>query len=43
VVILPVAWVAGVGEQFHGVPQGETIKERQKLIAEIERRYGETN
>ncbi|MGQ0601953.1 MAG: amino acid permease, partial [Anaerolineales bacterium] len=39
VVILPIAWFAGVNKRFEGVPIGEKIQERQKLIAEIEARY----
>jgi hypothetical protein len=41
VIILPILWVAGINKSFEGVPQGEKIKERQKLIAEIEKKYGE--
>jgi len=39
VVILPIAWVAGVNKRFEGVPMGEKIVERQKMIAEIEAKY----
>ena len=41
-IVLPVAWVAGVNNTFEGVPTGEKIKERQKLIAEIEMRFDDT-
>ena len=41
VVILPIIWIAGVNNSFEGVPQGDKIKERQKMIAEIEKKYGE--
>lgn len=41
VIILPIIWVAGINKSFEGVPTGEKIKERQKMIAEIEKKYGE--
>ena len=41
VVILPIIWVAGVNKSFEGVPQGAKIQERQKMIADIEKKYGE--
>jgi amino acid transporter len=31
----------GEDNRFEGVPEGEKIKERQKMIAEIEKKYGE--
>ena len=31
----------GEDNRFEGVPEGEKIKERQKMIAEIEKQYGE--
>ena len=40
-VLLPILWFAGINKSFEGVPQGEKIKERQKMIAEIEKKYGE--
>jgi amino acid transporter len=43
VVILPIIWVAGENKRFHGVPTGEKIKERQKAIADIEKKYGEAD
>ena len=39
VVILPIVWFAGINKSFEGVPQGAKIKERQKMIAEIEAKY----
>jgi amino acid transporter len=39
IVILPIIWVAGVGKNFEGVPTGDKIKERQKMIADIEKKY----
>ena len=41
VILLPIIWVAGINKTFAGVPQGDQIKERQKMIAEIEKKYGE--
>lgn len=41
-IVLPVAWIAGVKNIFEGVPTGDKIKERQKLIAEIEMRFDDT-
>jgi hypothetical protein len=31
----------GEDGRFEGVPEGEKIKERQKMIADIEKKYGE--
>jgi len=42
-VILPILWFAGINKRFEGVPMGEKIKERQKMIAEIEKKYGEAD
>jgi amino acid transporter len=39
VIILPILWFAGIKNTFEGVPTGEKIKERQKLIADIEAKY----
>ena len=39
VVILPILWFAGINKSFEGVPQGDKIKERQKMIADIEKKY----
>ena len=41
VVVLPIVWYAFERNRFEGVPEGEKIKERQKMIAEIEKKYGE--
>ena len=41
IIILPILWFAGINKSFEGVPQGEKIAERQKMIAEIEKKYGE--
>jgi amino acid transporter len=34
-------FVGGEANRFEGVPEGDKIKERQKLIADIEKKYGE--
>lgn len=41
VVVMPILWYGFVRNRFEGVPEGEKIKQRQKLIAEIEKKYGE--
>jgi amino acid transporter len=41
IVLLPILWYGFVRNRFQGVPMGDQIKERQKLIAEIEKKYGE--
>ena len=41
VVILPILWFAGINKSFQGVPTGEKIKERQKMIADIEKKYAD--
>ena len=41
VVILPILWFAGINKSFQGVPTGERIAERQKLIADIEKKYAD--
>ncbi len=38
-IVLPIAWFAGINKTFEGVPTGAKIQERQKLIAEIESRF----
>jgi amino acid transporter len=42
-VILPILWFAGINKSFEGVPTGEKIQQRQKMIADIERKYGEAD
>ena len=39
IVFLVVLWFASEGKRFKGVPEGERIVERQKMIAEIEKLY----
>jgi amino acid transporter len=38
-VILPILWFTFEKNRFEGVPEGERIEKRQKLIAEIEAKY----
>ena len=38
--IITYVW-GGEANRFEGVPEGEKIQERQKMIAEIEKKYGE--
>lgn len=38
-VFLTILWFASERTRFEGVPQGDRIKERQKMIAEIEKKY----
>ena len=39
VVVMPIVWFAFIRSRFEGVPEGEKIVERQKLIADIEAKY----
>lgn len=39
VVVLPILWVAFVRDRFEGVPTGDKIAQRQKMIADIEAKY----
>jgi amino acid transporter len=41
IVLLPILWFVGINKSFEGVPTGDKIKERQKMIADIEKKYGE--
>jgi amino acid transporter len=41
IIVLPIVWFAFERNRFEGVPEGEKIKERQKMIADIEKKYGE--
>jgi amino acid transporter len=43
VVIMPIVWFAGVRNRFEGVPEGDKIKQRQKMIAEVEKQYGDAD
>jgi amino acid transporter len=39
VIILPILWYGFERNRFEGVPTGDKITERQKLIADIEKQY----
>ena len=41
VIIMPIIWYAFERNRFEGVPQGDKIAKRQKMIADIEKKYGE--
>jgi len=41
VVILPILWFAFEKNRFEGVPTGDKIAQRQKMISEVEKKYGE--
>jgi amino acid transporter len=41
VIIMPIIWYAFERNRFEGVPEGDKIAQRQKMIAEIEKKYGE--
>jgi predicted Rdx family selenoprotein len=33
----------GEAKRFEGVPEGDKIKQRQKMIVEVEKKYGEAD
>jgi amino acid transporter len=39
VIVMPIVWYGFVRTRFEGVPEGDKIKQRQKMIAEIESQY----
>jgi len=39
VIVMPILWYGFVRNRFEGVPEGEKIAQRQKMIAEIEKKY----
>ncbi len=41
VIIMPIIWYAFERNRFEGVPEGDKIAQRQKMIAEVEKKYGE--
>jgi len=43
VVVMVIIWFAFERNRFEGVPEGDKIKQRQKMIAEIEKKYGEAD
>jgi len=42
IVVMPIVWYGFERNRFEGVPEGDKIVQRQKQIAEIERKYGES-
>jgi amino acid transporter len=40
-VVMVILWYAFERNRFEGIPEGEKITQRQKMIAEIEKKYGE--
>jgi amino acid transporter len=43
IVVLPILWYAFIRTRFEGVPEGDKIKERQKMIAEVEAKYTDSS
>jgi amino acid transporter len=43
VIIMPILWYGFVRNRFEGVPEGDKITQRQKMITEIEKKYGEAD
>ncbi len=41
IVVMLIVWFAFENKRFEGVPEGQTIVDRQKMIAEIEKKFGE--
>jgi amino acid transporter len=41
IIIMPIIWYAFERNRFEGVPEGDKIAQRQKMIAEVEKKYGE--
>lgn len=41
IVVLVVVWFGFERNRFEGIPEGDKIAERQKMIADIEKKYGE--
>jgi hypothetical protein len=42
-IIMPIVWYGFERNRFEGVPEGDKIQERQKMITEIEKKYGEAD
>ncbi|NOT05154.1 MAG: amino acid permease [Anaerolineales bacterium] len=42
IVVMPIVWYGFERNRFEGVPEGDKIAQRQKLIADIEKKYGES-
>ena len=43
IVVMPIMWFAFVRNRFAGVPEGDKIRERQKMITEIESKFGDAS
>jgi amino acid transporter len=43
VVVMVILWYAFERNRFEGVPEGDKITQRQKMITEIEKKYGEAD
>ena len=43
VIIMPIVWYGFERNRFEGVPEGDKIQQRQKMITEIEKKYGEAD
>ncbi|HET7142448.1 MAG TPA: amino acid permease [Anaerolineales bacterium] len=41
IIVLPIVWYGFERNRFEGVPEGDKIAQRQKMIADIEKKYGE--
>jgi len=39
IIVMPILWYGFVRNRFEGVPEGDKIKQRQKMIADIESKY----
>jgi amino acid transporter len=43
IVVMAILWYGFERNRFEGVPEGEKIAQRQKMITEIEKKYGEAD
>ena len=43
VVLLPILWYGFERKRFEGVPTGDKILQRQQMIADLEKKYGEAD
>jgi len=41
IIAMPILWYTFVRNRFEGVPEGDRIVKRQKMIAEVEKKFGE--
>jgi amino acid transporter len=42
-IVMPILWFAYVRTRFEGIPEGDKIKQRQKMIAEVEAKYTDSS